>query len=62
MNTTEFLSVTAAIVPDREAVIFDDRRITYGQLQERVNRLANALADLGVQAGDRVAAMQVNAN
>ncbi len=62
MNTTELLSVTAAIVPDREAIIFDNRRITYGQLQERVNRLANALADLGVQPGDRLAAMQVNCN
>ncbi len=62
MNTTEFLSVTAAIVPDREAIIFDNRRIHYAQLQERVNRLANALADLGVGPGDRVAAMQVNCN
>ena len=62
MNTTEFLSVTAAIVPDREAIVFDDRRISYGELQERVNRLANALADIGVGPGDRIALMQVNCN
>ena len=62
MNTTEFLSVTAAIVPDREAIVFDDRRVSYGELQERVNRLTNALADLGVGPGDRVALMQVNCN
>ena len=53
MNTTEFLSVTAAIVPDREAIVFDDRRVSYGELQERVNRLANSLANLGVGPGDR---------
>ncbi len=62
MNTSEFLTVTAAIVPDRDAIIFDSKHITFGQMQERVNRLANALADLGVGPGDRVATMQVNCN
>ncbi len=62
MNTTEFLMISAAIVPDRLAMIFEDSRISYEQLQERVNRLANALANLGVGAGDRVAMLQVNCN
>lgn len=62
MNTTELLSITAAIVPDRHAIVFDGNRITFGELADRVNRLANALADLGVGAGDRVAVMQVNCN
>ena len=62
MNTAEFLSIASAIVPDRLAVINGDRRITYSQLQERVNRLANALAGLGVGPGDRVAVLQVNCN
>ncbi|MBI2856018.1 MAG: long-chain-fatty-acid--CoA ligase [Chloroflexi bacterium] len=62
MNTSEFLTITAAIVPDREAIIFDDRRLSFGELAERVNRLANALADMGVGTGDRVAVMQVNCN
>lgn len=62
MNTTEFLMVTAAIVPEREAIVFDDRRVTYGELQDRVNRLANALGNLGIGSGDRVAVMQVNSN
>ncbi|MDP6495008.1 MAG: AMP-binding protein, partial [Dehalococcoidia bacterium] len=62
MNTTELLSITAMIVPDRDAIVFDDNRITFGELAERVNRLANALSDLGVGAGDRVAVMQVNCN
>ena len=62
MNTTELLSITAMIVPDRHAIVFDDQRITFGELGERVNRLANGLADIGVGAGDRVAVMQVNCN
>ena len=62
MNTTEFLVIAGAIVPDRTALIFEGRQFTFAQLQERVNRLANALADLGVNPGDRVATMQVNCN
>ena len=62
MNTSEFLMIAGAIVPDRTAVVFDGRRFSFEQLAERVNRLANALSDLGVQAGDRVATMQVNTN
>ena len=60
MNTTEVLTIAGAIVPDRTAIIFEGQRFTYEQLQERVNRLANALSDLGVGSGDRVAIMQVN--
>ena len=62
MNTTEFLTIACAIVPDRTAMVFEGDRFTYDELQERVNRLANALSDLGVGRGDRVATMQVNCN
>ncbi|MCH6546410.1 MAG: AMP-binding protein, partial [Deltaproteobacteria bacterium] len=62
MNTTEFLTISSLIVPDRVAMIFEEKRITYEQLQDRVNRLANALAEMGVGEGDRVAMLQVNCN
>ena len=62
MNTTEFLTISAAIVPDRLATIFEGERITYDELQTRANRLTNALGSLGVEAGDRVAMLQVNCN
>ena len=60
MNITEFLNITAAIVPDREGVVFEGRRTVFEELQERTNHLANSLADLGVGFGDRVATLQVN--
>jgi acyl-CoA synthetase (AMP-forming)/AMP-acid ligase II len=60
MRTTEFLTIAGAIVPDRAAVHFDGEAVTFAGLQERVNRLANALAARGVGPGDRVAMMQVN--
>ncbi len=45
---------------DRVAIHFegepgDTRTITYAQLKDEVSRAANALTDLGVEAGDRVA-------
>ncbi|MGF6571728.1 crotonobetaine/carnitine-CoA ligase [Paraburkholderia sp. GAS333] len=45
---------------DNPAHVFcrsDDFALTYAQLNERVNRLANGLASVGVAAGDRVAVM-----
>ena len=62
MNTTEFLTIATAIVPDRPAMIFEGKRISFAELAVRVNRLSNSLADLGVGAGDRVAILQVNCN
>jgi long-chain acyl-CoA synthetase len=40
--------------PERKAVVFEDVSLTYRALNERVNRLANAMIDLGVTKGDRV--------
>ncbi|UDY35272.1 acyl-CoA synthetase [Dermatobacter hominis] len=40
--------VVAAAVPDREAIIFGDRRLTYADLAERTRRLASYLHDHGV--------------
>ena len=41
--------------PAGEALIFEDRRVTWSQLNSRVNRLANALITLGLRPSDRVA-------
>ena len=62
MNTTEFLNITSLIVPQRTAIVFDGKRFSFQELEERVNKLANALAGMGVRAGDRIASMQVNCN
>jgi acyl-CoA synthetase (AMP-forming)/AMP-acid ligase II len=40
--------------PDRLAVVDGDRRLTYAELHDRVERLAGALAAAGVGRGDRV--------
>lgn len=45
---------------DNVAIYFEDDAITYAQLQERINRLGNALLELGVEPGDRVVARFTN--
>src|SRR5262245_34609061 len=46
--------------PERAAVVFYGRSITYRELREATDRFACALADLGVKKGDRVALYLLN--
>ena len=46
--------------PGRPAVVFYGRTITYRELRDASDRLANALASLGVRKGDRVALYLLN--
>ena len=58
MNTAEFLTIASAICPERPAMVFEGKRYTFGEINERANRMANALTTLGVQKGDRVAILE----
>ncbi len=51
----EYFSESADKYPDYPAVVFKDKPISYGDLEQRSNRLATALKGLGVKRGDRVA-------
>jgi fatty-acyl-CoA synthase len=44
-NLATVFGTVARTVPDQEVVIWRDRRLTYRDLDERVNRVANFLAD-----------------
>ena len=48
------------MVPERDALVSGEQRITYAEMQSRVTRLANALQGLGVERGTAVAVMAVN--
>lgn len=50
----ELLRASCRRSPEKAAVIFEDRAISYAQLEARANRLAQALRASGVQRGDRV--------
>ena len=62
MNTTDFLSIANAICPERDAVVFGEKRWTVAHLNERVNRLSHALIGLGIEHADRIGMLQVNCN
>ena len=46
---------SAILFPHNTATVFEGTRLTYRQLNERVNRLANGLLALGIGKGDRLA-------
>jgi acyl-CoA synthetase (AMP-forming)/AMP-acid ligase II len=46
--------------PERDAVIYDGWRLTYGELERLINRTSHFLQNLGVQKGSRVAILSRN--
>ncbi|WP_344939623.1 long-chain fatty acid--CoA ligase [Actinomadura miaoliensis] len=46
--------------PDRTALVFEDRALTYAQVHERTTRLADRLRAAGIGKGDRVAYLGPN--
>ncbi|MEW6477590.1 MAG: AMP-binding protein [Actinomycetota bacterium] len=61
MSEYEWLRYWARARPDQEAVVFEGRRITYAELQRRVERLASGFrAALGLASGDRIAILSSN--
>lgn len=58
----DLLELAATRYPDRDALVHPHRkqRWTYAAVDAKVNRLANALANRGVGAGDRVSTVLHN--
>lgn len=56
------LTRSARRFPDRVALVFEDRRWTYEELETAVSRVAAALLDRGLRHGDRVAAFGKNSD
>ncbi|MFC4770273.1 long-chain-fatty-acid--CoA ligase [Effusibacillus consociatus] len=56
----QFLSDTAEKFPEQTALRSEDQTYTYRQLKDQVDRWSKALADLGLQKGERVAVMFPN--
>lgn len=60
LTPVDFLRRSAAVYPDKVAVIHGAERTTYARFAERARRLASALGRRGVGAGDTVAIMAPN--
>ena len=54
------LTLQSHLRPDAPVVADEKRRLSYGELEREVNRLAHALTGVGVRPGDRVAIMLPN--
>jgi acyl-CoA synthetase (AMP-forming)/AMP-acid ligase II len=53
-NLADLFEAVVDAVPEREAVVCGDRRLSYAQLDRRANRLAHHLQSAGVQRGNHV--------
>jgi long-chain acyl-CoA synthetase len=60
MNLAEYLENSAQNHPDKVAVRYASRQLTFKELNAQSNRLANGLGDLGLAAGDRCVMMMPN--
>ena len=60
LDPVSFLHRSATVHPERIAVVDGDRRWTYAELRERVNRAASALRSRGIERHDRVGALCPN--
>ncbi|CAB4729151.1 unannotated protein [freshwater metagenome] len=59
-NLADLWEAVSDRVANREAVVCGDRRLTYAQLEERANRMANHLLAQGVQPGEFVGCYLTN--
>lgn len=57
---TEFLDRWSNRRPDEDALIFKGYKMSYKELQDKVDRLATSLSDFGIQKGDSVAILLPN--
>src|SRR3982074_1812500 len=55
LTPVAFLRRSAYVFPDETAVVHGERRYSYRVFEERVNRLASALRQAGLQKHERVA-------
>jgi len=60
LTPISFLERSAAVYPDKTAIIHGDLRYTYREFYERSCRLASALAARGIGVGDTVSIMAPN--
>jgi len=52
----------AGMVPDRPAVIWGDKKFTWREINENVNRAANAFLSMGIKEGENIGIMLRNSN
>ncbi|HXW85074.1 MAG TPA: AMP-binding protein [Candidatus Binataceae bacterium] len=62
MNTVNFVTIPASIVPDQEIVVCGTSRQTYAQFANQVARYCAVFKQLGLQQRDHVAVLDTNSH
>jgi fatty-acyl-CoA synthase len=60
LTPVRFLRYAEQQFPEKSAIVCGDHRFTYAQFTDRASRLANALRNMGLKPGDRVAFLSLN--
>lgn len=60
VTTKDVIRQSAIYFRNKPAMVCGERNLTFGEVDERANRLANALAGLGLKPGNRVATLMHN--
>jgi len=60
LSPVSFLDRSAYVYPDKPAIVYGEKEYTYSEFYSRVNKLAGALKNSGVNKGDRVAFLVPN--
>ncbi|GAB4263665.1 MAG: fatty acid--CoA ligase [Deferrisomatales bacterium] len=60
MNLGDGLRINSWRFPNKDAVVFEGRRLTYTELNQRANRFAHAMLERGFKRGDKVSLLMHN--
>ena len=60
MSPVRILKRAVKLYPEKTAVVDGDLRLSYAEIQKKVNQVVNAVADLGISPGGRVAVLDYN--
>jgi len=60
LTLSDLLERDAKLYPEKIAIVYKDMKLSYGQLQKRVNTLAHAFLRMGLKKGDRIAFLLEN--
>ncbi len=55
LNLASMIAHHARLAPQKEAVIWENVRLTFGEIDKLSNRVANALTEMGIGRGEKVA-------
>ncbi len=62
MDLGGLVARNARTVPDKEGLIYDDKRYTWKEVNEKVNTISNTLLKKGLKKGDKVAMWMFNSD